>query len=165
MNRFFRNWHRWVSIFVAVPFTIIVVTGLLMTTRGYNTWIQPDYPEFKAELKLSFDEILKTVQAVPEADIQSWKDVSQIDIRPAAGNIRVRSKTSNWEIQINGETGEITSSAPRRQSMLVSIHEGAYFGPFVRYWIFLPSSIGVFFLLLSGIYLILKHYSSRFKKS
>lgn len=149
---------------MALPFSVIVVTGLIMTSRGYNTWVQPAYPEFKAQLKLNFDDILKISQGVPEAKIKTWTDISQIDIRPTTGNIRVRSKSDNWELQINGETGEITSSAPRRQSMLVSIHEGAYFGPFVRYWIFLPSSIGVFFLLLSGIYLLLKHYASRFKK-
>lgn len=164
MIRFLRNWHRWISIIVALPFSIIVVTGLIMTTRGFNTWVQPDYPEFNAALKLDFDDILKIVQKVPEANILTWKDVSQIDVRPSAGNIRVRSKTLNWEVQINGETGLITSSAPRRQSLLVSIHEGAYFGPLVRYGVFLPSSIGVFFLLLSGIYLLLKHYASKIKK-
>lgn len=149
---------------MAVPFSVIIVTGLIMTSRGYNTWVQPTYPQFKAQLKLNFDDILKISQGIPEAKIKTWADVSQIDIRPATGNIRVRSKSDNWELQINGETGDITSSAPRRQSMLVSIHEGAYFGPFVRYWIFIPSSLGVFFLLLSGIYLLLKHYALRLKK-
>jgi hypothetical protein len=134
-----------------------------MTTRAFNTWVQPSYPEFKSELKLSFDEILKISQSVPEAKISSWKDVSQIDIRPANGNIRVRSKVDMWEIQIDGTSGEIKSSAKRRQSFLVSLHEGAYFGPGVRYGLFLPSAIGVFFLLLSGIYLLVKHYLPRFK--
>ncbi|AGH94815.1 PepSY-associated TM helix domain-containing protein [Pseudobdellovibrio exovorus] len=164
MNRFFRKWHRWISIVIAIPFTVTLITGLVMATRGFNTWVQPDYPKFKAELKLNFDDILKIAQEVPEAKIQSWKDVSQIDVRPANANIRVRSKHDMWEVQINGETGEITSSAPRRQSFLVSLHEGTYFGPFVRYGIFFPSSLGVLFLMISGIYLIFKHYKTKLSK-
>ncbi|MBY0554632.1 PepSY domain-containing protein [bacterium] len=164
MKLFFRNWHRWVSIFVAVPFSVTVITGIIMATRGFNTWVQPSYPEFKSELKLSFDDILNISKSVPEAKIASWKDVSQIDIRPATGNIRVRSKVDMWELQIDGSTGEIKSSAKRRQSFLVSLHEGAYFGPIVRYGLFFPSAIGVFFLLISGIYLAVKHYQPRIKR-
>lgn len=135
-----------------------------MTTRGFNSWVQPDYPAFKGELRLSFPEILQIVQTVPQAAVQSWKDVSQIDVRPSNANIRVRSRHNMWEVQINGETGEIMSSAPRRQSFLVSLHEGAYFGPWVRYGIFLPSSVGVLFLMISGLYLIYKHYRIKFLK-
>lgn len=164
MNRFFRKWHRWISVLIAVPFTVTLITGLIMATRGFNTWVQPEYPSFKGELALSFPQVLQIVQNVPEANVKSWKDVSQIDVRPANANIRVRSKHNMWEVQINGETGEITSSAPRRQSFLVSLHEGTYFGPWVRYGIFFPSSIGVLFLMISGVYLIYKHYRIKFSK-
>lgn len=164
MFQFFRKWHRWISIFVTVPFSITVVTGLIMATRGFNTWVQPDYPEFKAEMNINFEQILQISQTVAEAKIKTWKDVSQIDIRPANGNIRVRSKHDMWELQINAATHEITSSAQRRQSFLVSLHEGAYFGPWIRYGIFLTSSIGVFLLLISGIYLAFKHYKIKLTK-
>lgn len=157
----FRNGHRYISLLVMIPFMVTVITGIIMTTRGFNTWVQPDYPEFKANLLLSFDDILKISQSVPEAKISGWQDVSQIDIRPSSGNIRVRSKANQWELQLNGQTGEVTSSAKRRQSLLVSIHEGAYFGPAVRYGIFLPSALGVLFLTLSGLYLLIKHYTVR----
>jgi uncharacterized iron-regulated membrane protein len=164
MNRVFRKWHRIISLFIAVPFSITLISGLIMTTRSFNTWVQPDYPVFKAELKLSFADVLKISQGVSEAGIKNWNDVSQIDIRPATGNIRVRSKINYWEIQINGETGAITSSAPRRQSFLSSLHEGAYFGSFVRYGLFLPSALGILFLMVSGMYLAIKFYIPLLKK-
>lgn len=163
MQKFFRKWHRWISIFVIVPFSITLVTGLIMATRGFNTWVQPSYPEFSAELKIDFNEILRISQSVPEAKIRTWSDVSQIDVRPAKGNIRVRSKYDDWELQINGQTGEIVTSAKRRHSFLVSLHEGAYFGPIVRYGIFFTSSIGMFFLLISGIVILIKHYRQKLK--
>lgn len=121
-----------------------------MASRGFNTWVQPNYPPLKSELKITFEQILETAKSIPEAKISTWKDVSQIDIRPDTGNIRVRSKNL-WEIQIDGATGAINNSGIRRVSWLTGLHEGAQFGPWVRYGIFLPSSIAVFFLLLSGV--------------
>jgi uncharacterized iron-regulated membrane protein len=150
MLRLLRKWHRWVSIVIAIPFLITVVTGILLASRGFNTWVQPQYPAVNSSLKISFDEVLAAAKTVPEAQISDWKDVSQIDIRPGSGNIRVRSKNM-IEIQIDGATGKIMGAKPRRVSMLVSLHEGAEFGPWIRYGIFFPSAICVFFLLLSGV--------------
>ncbi|MCX7979315.1 MAG: PepSY domain-containing protein [Bdellovibrionaceae bacterium] len=161
MARLLRNWHRWVSLVVALPFLVTVTTGILLATRGFNTYMQPDYPEFNAGLTISFERILDVARSVPEAKIKSWSDVSQIDIRPASGNIRVRSKHNHWEIQMKGDTGEITSSAPRRVSFFIQLHEGSYWGPGVRYGIFLTSAVGMLFLLLSGVYLALRHYVLR----
>lgn len=150
MLRLLRKWHRWVSIVIAIPFLITVVTGILLASRGFNPWVQSSYPPVASSLKISFDEILAAAKTVPEAQISDWKDVSQIDIRPSTGNIRVRSKNM-IEIQIEGGTGKVTGSSIRRVSWLVSLHEGAEFGPWIRYGIFFPSALCVFFLLLSGV--------------
>lgn len=161
--RLLRKWHRWVSIFIAIPFLVTVVTGILLATRGFNTWVQPNYPALNSDLKVNFEQILEVAKSVPEAKITGWKDVSQIDVRPAKGNIRVRSK-NHWEIQIDGGTGTIANSGVRRVSWLVSLHEGAEFGPWVRYGIFFPSSILVFFLLISGVLIFFQPYILRRKR-
>ncbi len=159
-----RKWHRWISIVITLPFLITLITGITLATRGFNTWVQPNHPPIKSELKASFSDILESARSIPEAQIKTWADVSQIDIRPDAGNIRVRSKQTQWEIQIDGQTAKVVGHGIRRFSWLVAIHEGAYFGPIVRYGIFFPSALGVFFLLLSGIILYLKPYLKRRKK-
>ncbi|MFM6927390.1 MAG: PepSY domain-containing protein [Bdellovibrio sp.] len=162
MTRAFRKWHRWVSVIIALPFLITIVTGIILATRGFNSWVQPEYPPIKtAGLSVSFEQILAAAQSIPEAQIRTWKDVSQIDIRPDKGNIRVRARATQWEIQIDGSTGEVTGKGIRRSSFLVSLHEGAYFGPFVRYGIFLPAALGVFFLLISGVYIFAQPYFKR----
>ena len=159
MNRFMRQCHRWVSIIITIPFLITLVTGIILATRGFNTWVQPQYdPQTAAGLHISFEQILAAARSVPEADIQEWKDVSQIDIRPGPGNIRLRAKKTQWEIQIRGVTGEVTGKGIRRASFLVSLHEGAYFGPIVRYGIFLPSAVGVLFLLVSGVIIFVQPF-------
>jgi len=162
MLKSLRKWHRGVSILIAIPVFITLVTGLLLSTRGFNTWVQPAYPPFQAELKVNFDQILKAAQSVPPAKIASWNDVTQIDIRPGKGNIRVRSK-NNWEVQINGSTGAVTQAGPRRVSWLMSLHEGASFGPLVRYGVFFPSAVALLFLLLSGVVLFFQPVIQRRK--
>lgn len=164
MNRFFRKWHRWISIVIALPFIITLSTGILLATRGFNSWVQPDYPSPKSSLAISFPQILDAARSIPEAKIQDWKDISQIDIRPAVGNIRVRAKFTQWEIQIDGITGKVTGTGIRRASFLTALHEGAYFGPIVRYGIFFPSALGVFFLLISGVYIFLQPFFFKRKK-
>lgn len=165
MFRMMRKYHRWVSIIITLPFVITLVTGIILATRGFNTWVQPEYAPVKTNLTVSFDQILQAAKSVPEAQIQSWKDVSQIDIRPSTGNIRLRAKTTQWELQIDGVTGQVTGKGIRRFSTLVALHEGAYFGPMVRYGIFFPSALGVFFLLVSGVVIFVQPYWVRRKKA
>lgn len=163
MLKTFRKWHRWISLLVALPFFVTLTTGLLLATRGFNTWVQPSYPPLHTTLKISFDQILHAAQSAPEAGIKSWDDISQIDIRPATGNIRVRAKTSQIEIQIDGETGKITGQGLRRVTWLMTLHEGAYFGSLIRYGLFLPSALGVLFLLISGLWIFFQPYIVQFR--
>lgn len=164
MIRSFRKWHRWISVIIALPFVITLTTGILLATRGFNSWVQPEYAPIKSTLSVSFEQILEAAKSIPEAQIASWKDVSQIDIRPSTGNIRLRAKTTQWEIQIDGATGKVTGTGIRRASFLTSLHEGAYFGAIVRYGVFLPSALGVFFLLISGIAIFAQPYLNKRKK-
>lgn len=157
MLRIFRKLHRWISLLIAIPFFITVVTGILLATRGFNSWVQPSYPKLTSDLKISFEQVLQSARTIPEAQIAAWDDISQIDIRPSSGTIRVRSKNL-WEIQIDGANGQVTGNGPRRFPLLIALHEGAYFGTWIRYGIFLPSAVGVFFLLISGLLIFFQPY-------
>lgn len=160
-----RKWHRWVSILIALPFLVTVTTGILLSTRGFNTWMQPKYPtNHSKELRITFDQMLEAAKSVPEANVRTWDDVSQIDIRPKSGQIRLRSKHNHWEIQVDGASGAVVHSGQRRVSWIISLHEGAAFGSLVRYGLFFPSAIGVFFLLVSGVWLFFAPYWKRAKR-
>lgn len=156
-----RKWHRWVSIFIALPFLIIVSSGIILSTRGYNTWMQPDYQAKNTSLNISFPALLEAVKTVPQAGMQSWGDISQIDARPKTGQIRVRAKKDHWEVQVDGVSGAVTGFGQRRVAWFTSLHEGALFGEYVRYGIFFPSALGMFFLTLSGIWIFLQPYARK----
>lgn len=157
-----RIWHRWVSVITALPFAIVLVTGLLLASRGFFPWMQPVYPSTSGGgLKVGFSQILEATRSVPEAGIASWEDVAQIDVRPRTGQIRVRAKRDHWEVQIDGSTGAVLGAGKRRVAWFTSLHEGAFFGDTVRYAIFFPSALGALFLLLSGLVLFLAPHLRR----
>ena len=161
MARFWHKWHRVISIFIALPFLLTITTGILLISRSFNPWVQPrDRIESRSELKISFAQILESAKTVPEAQVQSWQDISQIEARPANGSIHVRTKTQ-WDIQVDGATGQVLTNGYHRLSLLTALHEGAYFGKIVHFGIFLPMALGVLFLLISGVVIYLQPF---FKK-
>lgn len=145
--------HKWVSIIIAIPLFIIFVSGVLLSIAPKVNWLQPSASKPVApELKLNYEDVLKIAKTIPEAEVSNWKDITQLDVRPTLGVIRVRAK-NYWEIQIDAATGEILSSGLRIKTLLVAIHEGAWFSDAVRYYIFFPAAIGALGLLLSGLVL------------
>ncbi|WP_413568395.1 PepSY domain-containing protein [Bdellovibrio sp. HCB117] len=152
--KFWRKYHRWISIFITLPFLMTIVTGILLLFRGKIEWISPKMPAPVAkEITIPFSDILKAAQSVPELQVQTWNDVGRIDIRPASGAITVRSKHSDYEIGVDGSTGAVLGLAKRNSSLLVRIHESTYLGlgDIGRFGIALPMALGVLFLTVSGV--------------
>lgn len=165
MSKFWRKYHRWISIFIAIPFLVTIITGILLLFRGQAEWISPKFPEGSGQLSIGLEQILKAAQSVPELKIETWKDVNRVTIRPDKGSIAVRSKNSDLEIQIDGGTGEVLGSGISRSSFLVSLHEGTILGGNIgRFAIALPVAIGVLFLLVSGVVLFFQPQLMRRKR-
>lgn len=151
--KFWRKYHRWISIFITIPFFLTLVTGVLLLFRGKMSWISPKHPPASGELRIGFDEILKAAQSVPELEVQTWKDVGRIDVRPDRGSITVRSKKSDFEAAIDGSDGRVLGVAVRNGGLITRLHEGTYLGlgDIGRYGITLPMALGVLFLTISGV--------------
>ena len=153
LPRLARRWHRIGAILVAIPFLVVIVSGLLLQMKKQWNWIQPPTLSGESEIPtLSFEQILTAVQAVPEADIDSWDDVDRLDVRPSRGILKIRCQ-NGVEVQLDGASGAVLQVALRRSDLIESLHDGSWFHPQVKYLIFLPAGIVIFFLWLSGIYL------------
>ena len=101
---------------------------------------------------VSFEQILKTASAVEQAEIDTWDDINRLDVRPSKGIVKVRAE-NGWEIQVDTETGDVLQVAYRRSDLIESLHDGSAFGDHVKNWIFLPSGLVLFVMLLTGVYL------------
>lgn len=150
--QFSKSIHKWAAIILAAPLVIIFFTGILLSISSQVQWLQPRPRVMKKteSLSLSFDKILEVTRTVQEAEIKSWQDVVQIDVRPKTAIVRVRAK-NYWEVQIDGNTGEILSSAKRWKTFFILVHDGSWFASWVKKWIFIPSGVGALLLWLSGI--------------
>jgi uncharacterized iron-regulated membrane protein len=153
--------HRWGAIAVAIPFLIVIGTGLLLQLKKQIPWVQP------AEVKggalspaLSLPMILEIAATVPHAGISEWDHVDRIDVRPSKGMLKVVGK-NRWELQVDVATGQVLQAAYRRSDLIESLHDGSFFHDKVKLFVFLPSGIVVLALWITGVYLWLLPYMAR----
>ena len=164
LSRLNRLIHRWGSVLIAVPLLVVIVTGVVLQLKKESAWVQPptqtgtgDHPV------LSFDQILAATQTVPEAAVNSWDDIDRLDVRPGKGMLKVRC-SNRWEVQLDATTGDVLQVAFRRSDLIESIHDGSFFHENVKLWIFLPASVVLLALWVTGIYLFLLPYLALRKK-
>jgi uncharacterized iron-regulated membrane protein len=159
-----RQLHRWGAILVALPFLVVIATGLLLQLKKQLTWVQP--PEQRGSPgapALHLTEILEAARKVPEAGVIDWTHIDRLDVRPSKGIVKVAT-VSRWELQFDLATGALLQSAYRRSDLIESLHDGSFFHPAAKLWIFLPTAVVVLGLWLTGIYLFLLPYQARARK-
>lgn len=156
-QRLFRKVHYWLSLAVFIPCGVVFVTGTLLLLKKDIAWIQPETQMGAASdtaPTASYDALLAAAAAQPNLNVTSWADIKRVDIRPAKGIAKVRSETG-WEVQVDTETGEAIQTAFRRSDIIESIHDGSFFSDEVKYFVFLPTSLLLITMWLTGIYLFL----------
>jgi uncharacterized iron-regulated membrane protein len=164
-NKWTRKSHHWGAIVILIPVVIIIGSGILLQVKKEIDWIQPQTiaGSVKNSPSISFDRILTIAKTIPEAKIQSWKDIDRLDVRIQKGIVKVRSQ-NNWEVQIDTQTGEVLQTAYRRSDIIESIHDGSWFHDKVKLWIFLPTGIVLFILWITGLYMLILPYIVKWKR-
>ena len=148
-----RKIHRIGSIIIAIPFLIVLITGLLLQVKKDVAWIQPFSQTGVATIPtLTFDQILEMTKTVPEAEVESWEDIDRLDVRPDKGIVKVRA-INHWEVQIDTQTGDLLQVEYRRSDIIEAMHDGSWFADAAKYWIFLPAGFIVLVLWITGIYM------------
>lgn len=148
-----RRLHRWGAVFVALPFLLVICSGLLLQVKKQVPWVQPTEHRVRGAVpSLALPDVLARVQAIPEANIRSWDDVDRIDVRPSKGILKVIG-TSRHEVQMDLATGAVLQVAYRRSDLIEQLHDGSFFHDRVKLFVFLPVGIVVLSLWVTGIYL------------
>lgn len=159
-----RKLHRWGAIAVALPFLVVITTGILLQLKKQLTWVQP--AEHKTESttpRITMEQLLEVARGVPHAGVREWSDVDRIDVRPGKGILKLTSN-SRWELQVDLGTGALLQTAYRRSDLIESLHDGSWFHDLAKLWIFLPSGIVVLGLWITGIYLWLLPWRTKAKR-
>lgn len=153
-----RQLHRWGAIAIAVPFLLVLVTGLLLQVKKQLSWVQP--PELTSSSTtpaVEWETFLEAAKRVPQANVTSWDDIDRVDVRPGKGMAKVLAK-SRWELQVDIGSGEVMQTAYRRSDLIEDLHTGGWFSDAIKLWFFLPAALVVTGLWVTGMYMALVHY-------
>ncbi|PHS33035.1 MAG: hypothetical protein COA95_01620 [Methylophaga sp.] len=164
-KKFNRKTHYWGAIICALPILIVIITGVILLLKKDIDWVQPPSARGQGDIpEVSFEQILSLSKSIEQANIQGWSDIDRLDVRPGKGIIKIRAK-NQWEIQIDHQTMEVLHVAYRRSDFIESIHDGSFFHDNAKLWIFLPSSLILFVLWVTGLYLFLTtHFAKKKNK-
>jgi uncharacterized iron-regulated membrane protein len=154
LHVFSRKWHKHVAIFVAVPFFLVLVTGILLQVKKDVRWVQPATKKGTGkEPTVSFDAILAAVtRDAPEAEVSGWADIDRLDVRPKDGIVKVQCK-NRYEVQVDFQTGKVVQVEYRRSDLIESLHDGSFFHDAAKLYVFLPVAVLLLTVWFTGIHL------------
>jgi uncharacterized iron-regulated membrane protein len=159
-----RKGHRWGAILIALPFLVVIGTGLLLQLKKQVSWVQPPTKRGQGKTPtISLEAMLTAARSVPEAGVQSWEDVERLDVQPDRGIVKVQAR-SRWEVQVDLQTAEVLHVAYRRSDVIEALHDGSWFHDRVKLWVFLPAAVVVLGLWVTGIYLFFLPYAVRWSR-
>jgi uncharacterized iron-regulated membrane protein len=164
LRKFSLSIHYWGSAIIVIPLIIVLGSGLLLQVKKEFTWIQPKTMKTKyRDLTLDFNTILTVAKTVEQAQIQSWKDVKLLDVRPGKGVTKIRAK-NNWEIQLDNQNAKILAVNFRRSDIIEAIHDGSWFHESAKLGLFLPAAVILLIMLITGMYLFFKMLPNKLKQ-
>ncbi len=147
-----------------LPVLIMIGSGVLLLLKKESDWIQP--PTIKGQKgapTLPYQTILAKAQAEPLLEVNGWEDIKRLDVRPAKGVIKLQSH-NGYEIQLDQQSGEVLNLDFRRSDVIESIHDGSFFHDKAKLGLFLPASLILLALSITGIYLFSITLSARARK-
>jgi len=148
-----RKAHRIGALISAVPVLVILITGVLLQLKKDWSWVQPPTRRgAEAQLVLSWDEILRVTRGVEVAAVATYADIARIDAQPQRGLLKVQCE-NGYEVQLDAVSGEVLSVAYRRSDLIESLHDGSWFHPIAKLWVFLPTAFVLCGLWVTGVHL------------
>lgn len=159
-----RRVHYWMSMAIALPLLLVIVTGIALQLKKQIAWVQP--PEQRTEVRVptvAWEQILQTVRASDGSATQdaTWKQVDRIDVRPSKGIAKVLMK-DGWELQVDLESGRLLQRAIRRSDWIESLHDGSFFaGDYSKLGIFLPVALALLGLWGTGLWMLWQPIAAR----
>jgi len=156
--RSFRVWHRYLGIILLVLILISSVTGILLAWKKNVEIIQPstqkgeskDLSSFKSIEELSEIAFAELIKKYPT---QSNNSVDRLDVRPSKGIVKVLFEEGNWEVQVDGTTGEVKSIAKRHSDWIESLHDGSIISDFFKLLSMNILGFGLIIMLITGFWL------------
>lgn len=159
-----RKIHYWLSIVLLLPLLVISVTGALLQLKKHIAWVQPT--ELRAGEGAPDLSLVGLVELAGTAHppLSQWSDATRIEICPQRNLAKVVGE-DGVEVQIDLGRGVVMQTAPRRSDWLEALHDGSWFGDWVKYGWFLPVAVLLLISTLTGLVLFALPYVRRVQRS
>lgn len=156
--RTFRKWHKGIGLTIAIILLISALTGILLGWKKDADWIQP--PTQKGTTKsLSEWKPIEALATIATAHFhqtypaETANKIDRIDVRPSKGIAKVLFKNGYWEVQIDGKTGAILSTARRHSDWIEALHDGSIISDIFKFISMNLLGVGTVFMIVSGFWL------------
>lgn len=137
---------------------ISAVTGVLLALKKDVDIIQP--PTQKGvSANLAEWKSLEEISAIAEKALyetypeQKENSVDKMDARPSKGIVKVLFEEGNWEVQVDGKSGEVKSVEKRYSDWIESLHDGSIISDGFKLISMNFLGIGLLFLIGTGVWL------------
>ena len=156
--RNFRKWHRYLGLTLALLLLISATTGILLSLKKEMDVLQP--PTQKGASKdmtawKTMSEIAEIASTALQGQYPQQKEnaIDRMDVRPSKGIVKVLYEKSQWEVQVDAQTGKVLSIARRHSDWIEALHDGSIVNDFFKLISMNFLGIGLILLLSSGLWL------------
>lgn len=137
---------------------ISALTGILLAFKKDIDIIQPPTQKGVSKSLSDWKSIENLAQlsntafynAQPE---QAGNKIDRLDVRPSKGIAKVLYKKGNWEVQIDGMTGEVKSIAKRHSDWIESLHDGSIISDWFKLISMNVLGWGATLMIITGLWL------------
>jgi uncharacterized iron-regulated membrane protein len=150
-----RKLHKRVGVILSISLMFIAVTGLLLIfykPLGLGTALKKGTGADLSQ-SIHIDKVVSIATSQELPGVTSIEDILRIELSPSENTYRVR-LTNNQEVQIDANTGKVLSTNPDYTGLLISLHDGSFFGNWYRYSVLTMAGISLILLSLSGYYMV-----------
>lgn len=159
-----RKCHRWGAILIALPFLLVIGSGILLQVKKEWSWIQPTTMRGTgATPAIPLNAMLDAARSQPEVQVTGWPDIDRIDVQPKRGIAKILAR-NRWEVQVDLQTGAVLHTAYRRSDLIESLHDGSWFHDRAKLCVFLPMALVVLGLWVTGLYLFFLPFTVRWSR-
>lgn len=129
MLRNYRVYHRYLGLLLSVLLLISSITGILLGWKKDIDLLQPS-TQTGVTTDLSQWIPLSEIAHIASSALNSTQNISsnpidRIEARPDKGIVKVIFVEGYWEVQLDGNTGEVLSVARRHSDWIEQLHDGS----------------------------------------
>lgn len=158
--RALRPLHRWLGIPLALLILLSSSTGLVLGWKKEVFLLQPSTPRgISTDLSTwlpvhQIEQIARQALAthLTTADPAEFA-IDRLDLRPDKGVAKVRFVLADWEVQVDGTSGEVYSVARRHADWIERLHDGSFISEGFKLIAMNGLGLGLIALTFTGIWL------------